>query len=314
MTARHPDPGGAPVSRRSALALLAAGAAGAAAPGVGRAGPTLIGRPIPATGEMLPAVGLGTWRTFDVGAAPAQRAPLREVLQQFVALGGRVVDTSPMYGAAEEVVGDLGASLGVLPALFLATKVWTRGREAGVAQMEQSLRRLRVERLGLMQVHNLLDWETHLGTLRDWKAAGRIRYVGVTHHTAGAHGDLERVMKATALDFVQLNYSLAERQAERRLLPLARDRGIAVLVNRPYAEGALFRRVGGRPLPPWAADLDCATWGQFFLKWILAHPAVTCVLPATSRPQHLADNMTAGTGRLPDPAMRERMAGHLQRL
>lgn len=291
-------------------------AAAAAAPGavIARAAPTMLMRRVPSDGEMLPAVGLGTWQTFDVSAGAAEREPLREVLRRFVALGGRVVDSSPMYGQAESVVGDLAAELGLHSSLFVATKVWTSGREAGVAQMERSLKRLRVARLDLMQVHNLVDWQTHLRTLRDWKAAGRVRYLGVTHYTASAYGDLERIVRSERLDFVQLNYSLLEREAEDRLLPLAADRGIAVLANRPYAEGALFRRVRGRPLPPWAAELDCTSWGQFFLKWILAHPAVTCVIPATSKPEHLTDNMGAGTGTLPDAATRTRMAAHLDAL
>jgi diketogulonate reductase-like aldo/keto reductase len=273
----------------------------------------MLQRPIPSTGETIPAVGLGTWRTFDVGGAPAERAPLEEVLQRFVALGGRVVDSSPMYGAAESVLGDLAAGLGVRDRLFLATKVWTSGREAGTAQMEQSLRRLRAGRLDLMQVHNLLDWRTHLPTLRAWKQSGRIRYLGVTHYTASAYDELERVLRSEPLDFVQVNYSLGEREAERRILPLARERGIAVLVNRPFSEGGLFRRVRGQALPAWAAEAGCTSWAQIFLKWILAHPAVTCVIPATSRPQHLADNMTAGTGTLPDAAMRDRMAALVAR-
>src|SRR5207302_2233529 len=263
--------------------------------------------PIPSSGERIPAVGVGTWRTFDVGASAAERAPLKEVLRQFVGLGGRVVDSSPMYGAAESVVGDLATDLAITDKLFLATKVWTRGRDAGVSQMEQSLRRLRTRRIDLMQIHNLLDWRTHLRTLRDWKEAGRIRYLGVTHYAASAYDELERVLRSEPLDFVQVNYSLGEREAEQRILPLARSRGVAVLVNRPFSEGDLFRRVRGRPLPSWAAEFDCASWAQFFLKWILAHPAITCVVPATSQPQHLVDNMKAGVGALPDPAIRERM-------
>jgi diketogulonate reductase-like aldo/keto reductase len=302
-----------PPSRRTLLGLLAAGAAVSGAAGA-PAAPVMLARRIPSDGAPLPAVGLGTWQTFDVGAAPAERAPLREVLRRFVALGGRVVDSSPMYGEAESVVGDLTAELGLHASLFVATKVWTHGRQAGVAQMERSAQRLRAGRLDLLQVHNLVDWQTHLRTLRDWKAAGRVRYIGVTHYTASAYGELERVMRTEPLDFVQLNYSLAEREAENRLLPLASERGIAVLVNRPYAEGALFRRVKGLPLPPWAAELDCQSWGQFFLKWILGHLAVTCVIPATSKPEHLADNMGAGTGALPDPAARARMAAHFAAL
>jgi len=288
-----------------ALRLLAVAAA-AAPVRAARAEP-LLARRIPSSGEMLPALGLGTWRTFDVGAGAAERAPLKEVLGAFVALGGRVVDSSPMYGAAESVVGDLASELGVAETLFLATKVWTSGREPGVTQMEQSFRRLRARRLDLMQIHNLLDWRTQLRTLRDWKAAGRLRYIGVTHYTAGAYDELERVLRAEPLDFVQVNYSIGEREAERRILPLARDRGVAVLVNRPFAEGGLFQRVRGQPLPPWAADLGAESWAQLFLKWILAHPAVTCAIPATSRREHLQDNMKAGTGALPDAATRERL-------
>lgn len=292
------------LSRRALLVLMAATAA--RPPGAGAA-PALLARPIPSTGETIPAIGLGTWRTFDVGATEAARELLREVLQRFVAQGGRVIDSSPMYGNAEVVVGDLSIDLGVRDSLFLATKVWTSGREAGMAQMEQSFRRLATSRLDLMQIHNLLDWRTHLRTLREWKQAGRLRYLGITHYTAGAYDELERVMRSEPLDFVQLNYSMGEREAERRVLPLARDRGLAVLANRPFQGGDLFRKVRGQSLPSWAADLDCESWAQFFLKWILAHPTVTCVIPATSRPEHLVDNMKAGQGRLPDAATRERM-------
>jgi len=270
--------------------------------------PSPLERPIPSSGEKIPAVGLGTWRTFDVGASATERAPLKDVLQRFAELGGRVVDSSPMYGAAESVVGDLATDLAITDKLFVATKVWTSGRDTGVAQMEQSLRRLRTQRLDLMQIHNLLDWRTHLRTLREWKAASRVRYVGVTHYTSNAYDELERVLRGEPLDFVQVNYSLGEREAERRILPLARDRGVAVLANRPFSEGNLFQRVRGQALPGWAAELDCESWAQFFLKWILAHSAVTCVIPATSRPEHLVDNMKAGTGNLPDAATRERMA------
>jgi diketogulonate reductase-like aldo/keto reductase len=264
-------------------------------------------RPLPGTGEMIPVIGLGTWRAFDVGSSPAEREPLREVLERFGALGGGVVDSSPMYGAAETVVGALAAELALLDRLFLATKVWTSGRDAGVAQMEQSLRRFRAGRIDLMQIHNLLDWRTHLRTLREWKDAGRIRYLGITHYSSSAYDELERVMRSEPLDVLQVNYSLGERDAERRLLPLARDRGIAVLVNRPFAAGGLFGRVRGRRLPAWAGEVDCASWAQVFLKWILAHPAVTCVIPATSRVQHLADNLEAGVGALPDASTRDRM-------
>jgi len=267
-------------------------------------------RTIPASGEAIPALGLGTWQAFDVAAA-AQRGPQRDVLRRFVELGGRVVDSSPMYGAAEAAVGDLAAELGVRDRLWIATKVWTTGRAEGVAQMERSRALLRGKRLDLLQIHNLVDWQTHLSTLRAWKEAGQIRYLGITHYSAAGHDALERVMRAEPLDFVQLNYSVAERDAERRLLPLARDRGIAVLVNRPLAQGGLLSRVRGRRLPPWAAELECASWSQLWLTWILAHPAVTCVIPATSRVAHLEDNMAAGAGRLPDAAMRDRIAALL---
>jgi len=287
-------------------------AAAAALPAGSGAASHMLRRPIPASGETIPVVGLGTWRVFDVGGSPSERGPLKDVLKSLVELGGRVVDSSPMYGAAESVVGDLASELAITDKLFLATKVWTSGRDAGVAQMEQSVKRLRAQRLDLIQIHNLLDWRTHLRTLREWKAAGRIRYLGVTHYTASAYDELERVLRAEALDFVQVNYSLGEREAERRILPLARDRGVAVLANRPFAEGDLFQRVRAVPVPPWAVEFDRDSWAQFFLKWILAHPAVTCAIPGTSRPQHLVDNLKAAVGKLPDAATRDRMAAHVR--
>jgi diketogulonate reductase-like aldo/keto reductase len=289
------------------LGLMAAAMAGGAQRPAGAAG-SMRQRTIPSSGETIPVIGLGTWRTFDVGTAAPERDPLRAVLQRFVELGGRVIDSSPMYGAAESVVGDLATDLGLSGRLFLATKVWTSGRQAGIAQMEQSELRLRSRRIDLMQIHNLLDWRTHLRTLREWKQAGRIRYLGVTHYTASAYDELERVLRAESVDFVQVNYSLGEREAERRILPLARERGIAVLVNRPFSEGGLFQRVRGRALPAEATALGCESWAQVFLRWILGHPAVTCVIPATSRVEHLIDNMKAGTGDPPDPADRARLA------
>jgi diketogulonate reductase-like aldo/keto reductase len=288
---------------------LAAGAVTASGPGrgVAKADEPLLTRPIPSSGEALPVVGLGTWQTFDIGDGEGERAPRREVLQILLEGGGTVIDSSPMYGRSEGVVGALLAELGARERAFLATKVWTRGRAAGIAQMEQSLRRFRSERLELMQVHNLVDWQVHLKTLRAWKAEGRIRYLGITHYTTGALDDLAAVIEREPIDFVQLAHSLAVRAAEDRLLPLAADRGVAVLVNRPYEKGALFRRVKGRALPPWAADFGAATWGQFFLKYILSQPAVTCVIPGTAKPKHMADNLGAGRGRLPDTRERERM-------
>jgi diketogulonate reductase-like aldo/keto reductase len=301
--------GGVPLTRRALLGLLVAAAGGRQIRAAAAA--SVLERRIPSSGEMIPALGIGTWRVFDVGSSAADRAPIKDVLRRFVELGGKVIDSSPMYGAAEAVVGDVGSELGILDRLFLATKVWTSGRQAGIAQMEQSFRRMRARRVDLMQIHNLLDWQTQLRTLRDWKAAGRIRYLGVTHYLSSAYDELERVLRGEPLDFVQINYSLGERESERRILPLARERGVAVIVNRPFAEGALFPRVRGKPLPPWAAEIDCESWAQLFLKWILAHPAVTCVIPGTGKPEHLLDNMKAGAGRLPDQAMRDRIAALL---
>jgi aryl-alcohol dehydrogenase-like predicted oxidoreductase len=268
-------------------------------------------RPIPRTGESLPVIGLGTWQTFDVGKTQSAREPLKAVLREFVSLQGKVIDSSPMYGNSESVVGDLAAELGVQKRLFLATKVWTSGRDAGIRQMEESFRRLRTQVMDLMQVHNLVDWQTHLATLRRWKEQGKVRYIGVTHYTASAYDQLARVLEVEELDFVQLNYSIAERDAERRLLPLAADKKIAVLVNRPFAAGSLFSRLRGKPLPSWAKEIDCASWAQFLLKFVISHPAVTCAIPATSKAQHLTDNMQAGLGTLPDARTRERMARYV---
>ena len=275
---------------------------------------SIIRRPIPRSGESLPVIGLGTWQTFDVGAGPPARAPLKEVLGEFARLGGSVIDSSPMYGSSESVAGDLAGELKLRKQLFIATKVWTSGREAGTRQMEESFRRLRAERMDLMQVHNLVDWRTHLATLRQWKEQGKVRYIGVTHYTASAYDDLARVLEKEEVDFVQLNYSVAERDAERRLLPLATDKRIAVLVNRPFAGGPLFRKVRGKPLPSWVKEFGCATWAQFFLKFVISHPAVTCAIPATSKVAHLTDNMSAGMGSLPDAGMRERMVKYVSAL
>lgn len=272
---------------------------------------SILKRTVPRTGEPLPAIGLGTWQTFDIAEDNSSREPLKEVLREFVRLGGSVIDSSPMYGHSESVVGALATELAIQKRLFLATKIWTRGRDAGIKQMEESLRRLRVARVDLMQVHNLVDWRTHLETLQRWKDQNKLRYIGVTHYTAGAYEELAGVLESQEVDFVQFNYSIAERDAERRLLPLALNRRIAVLVNRPFAQGALFRKVSGKSLPVWAKEIGCATWSQFFLKFIVSHPAVTCVIPATSKIEHLIDNMQAGVGPLPDTAMRERMARYV---
>jgi diketogulonate reductase-like aldo/keto reductase len=256
---------------------------------------------------LLPSVGLGTSRVFDVGESPQDREPLLEVLKLLTGHGGSVVDTSPMYGRAEKVVGDLANKNGLGEQIFLATKVWTRGREAGVDQMEESMRLLGTDTIDLMQIHNLVDWETHIGTLRAWKEEGRIRYLGITHYRVDAFPDLEAIMLREELDFVQLNYSILTPAAAERLLPVAADRGIAVLVNRPYENGAVFSKVRGMELPAWTQELEISSWGQFCLKWVLADPAVTCVIPGTSKPRHMLDNLGAGLGPLPDPAQRERM-------
>jgi aryl-alcohol dehydrogenase-like predicted oxidoreductase len=294
------------ISRRDLLRLGLGAGALAFTRGIAMAD-TIIQRPIPRTGESLPVIGLGTWQTFDVSTAESARAPLKAVLRDFVHLGGKVIDSSPMYGKSENVVGDLAAELGVQKQLFLATKVWTSGRDAGIRQMEESMRRLRTQVIDLMQVHNLVDWRTHLATLRRWKEQGKVRYIGVTHYTASAYDQLARVLETEDLDFVQLNYSIVERDAERRLLPLATNRRIAVLVNRPFAGGGLFSRLQAKPLPPWAKEIGSASWSQFLLKFVISHPAVTCAIPATSKVQHLTDNMQAGTGTMPDAGMRERM-------
>jgi diketogulonate reductase-like aldo/keto reductase len=261
--------------------------------------------------KALPKIGLGTWQTFDVGNDAAARASLREVLGL---LNGNVVDSSPMYGSSESVVGELVAELGIREQLFMATKVWTSGREAGIQQMATSFKRLRVQRMDLMQVHNLVDVAVHATTLQDMKAKGTVRYIGITHYTASAYAEVERAMKVAPWDFLQINYSLAERDSEQRLLPLARERGMRVLINRPFGAGLLFRRVRNKPLPPWAAELGVASWAQYFLKWIVSHPGVSCAIPGTSRPEHMKDNLAAARGPLADAATRKKMADHFDSL
>jgi diketogulonate reductase-like aldo/keto reductase len=269
---------------------------------------TILSRPIPSTGEELPVVGLGTWPVFDVGADEAARRPLREVLRRLFTAGARMVDSSPMYGRAEGVAGDLVAELGALSRAFLATKVWITGREAGLAQMQRSARLLRREVIDLMQIHNLVDWRTHLATLRQLKGEGRIRYIGITHYTDRALSELAHILETEPdINFVQCGYSLSARAAERQLLPVAAARGVAVIVNQPLGRGSLLRRVSGKPLPEWVTEFDCASWAQLLLKYVLAEPAVTCVIPATRNPEHMTDNLAAGFGRLPDAEQRRRI-------
>jgi len=303
------------VSRREALVWLGVGLAGLATTGLrfSRAAElntpsAMLTRPIPSSGESLPAIGLGTWQTFDVGAASSDRAPLEDVLNAFVELGGKLIDSSPMYGNSEDVVGEIAAKLGLRAKLFIATKVWITGKDTGIAQMQDSMRKLRAKPIDLMQVHNLVDVDTQLATLREWKRAGIVRYIGITHYTASGHDAVARVLAREKIDFVQINYSVGEREAEARLLPLARERGVAVIANRPFAGGDLFRRLRSRPLPSWAAEIDCESWAQILLKFIISHPAITAAIPGTANALHLRDNMRAGLGRLPDEKFRARIA------
>jgi diketogulonate reductase-like aldo/keto reductase len=268
----------------------------------------MLTRPIPSTGEAMPVIGLGTWRAFDVGAGEGTRQPLREVLRLLLDAGGRMIDSSQMYGRAEAATGDLLAELPWHPRPFLATKVWTTGRERGVQQMRRSGELLRSDVIDLMQIHNLMDWRTHLVTLRRMKDEGFIRYIGITHYTTGALPELARILcQELGIDFVQRGYSLATRAAETELLPVASAKGVAVIANQPLERGDMFRRMRGRPLPDWAAEFDCPSWAQLFLKYVLAEPAVTCVIPATGNPEHIKDNLAAGFGRLPDARQRQQI-------
>ena len=300
--------------RRRFLAALGAAVAGA---GYGDAlgqPRDPIRRPIPSTGELVPAIGLGTWITFDAGADPQRRASLQPVLQAFFDRGGTLIDSSPMYGSSEAVIGALLPRISPRPAPFAATKVWIVGRGAGARQMEISRGLWGVPRFDLLQIHNMVDWQAHLHTLKAWKAEGRVRYIGITTSHGRRHTDLERAMVTEPFDFVQFTYNFADRSVEQRLLPLAAERGIAVVINRPFDGGLLFNAVGTRPLPAWATEIGCANWAQFMLKWIVGHPAVTCAIPATSDPDHMRENMGAGVGVLPDAAMRRRMADTVERL
>ena len=269
--------------------------------------PAIIKKTIPSSGERLSVIGLGTSRTFDVDSDKAVTSPLMAVMQAFFDNHGQLIDSSPMYGSAEAVTGALLKRVENKQGIFTATKVWTDGKREGIEQMERSMQRLGVDQIDLMQIHNLRDWQTHIDTLVDWKAEGRIRYIGITTSHGRYHAELEEILQQIPLDFVQFSYNILNRTAEQRLLPIAREKGIATLINRPYQRGSLFRKVKGKSLPAWAAEFDCASWGQFFLKFIAAHPAVTCIIPATSKLKHMVDNMAAGYGRLPDEATRQRM-------
>ncbi|CAN5584182.1 aldo/keto reductase [soil metagenome] len=267
----------------------------------------LITRAIPSTGEVIPAIGMGTWQTFDAGNSTSKKENLQEVLRLFVEMGGKLIDSSPMYGSSEEVVGDLARNLNIHNSLFIATKVWTRGEENGKNQMRESMELLKADTIDLMQVHNLLDYQKHLKTIRNMKEQGKVRYIGITHYTTGSYPELIRVMKENPVDFVQFNFSLQTREAENSILPFARDNGVAVIINRPFEGGSLFSQVKGKDLPEWAKELDINSWGQFFLKYIISHPGVTCAIPATDKPKHLEDNMSACYGKLPDEGQRKKM-------
>ena len=299
------------ILRRS---LLIAGAAGAIAPSFGSAQPSVLTKPIPSTGEALPLIGLGTWITFNVGKDIEARDSCTEVLRAFFAAGGRLIDSSPMYGSSQEVVGYGLGKLGRPTSLFSADKVWISSGAAGPRQIETSRRNWGVAKFDLLQVHNLLSWEAHLKTLLDKKAAGEVRYVGITTSEGRRHADIERVMRQHPLDFVQVTYNVFDREVEARILPLARDRGIGVIANRPFQEGVLLKRLAKYPLPAWAGEIDCKNWAQFVLKFIVSHPAVSCAIPATTRVDHVQENMGAALGRLPDEAMRARMVAHVEGL
>lgn len=275
---------------------------------------TMLTRPIPRTGEPLPVIGFGTWQTFDIGQDRAELDQRQAVLAALFEAGGRVIDSSPMYGRAESVVGRLLTAMGAHDKAFVATKVWTSGEAAGVAQMNQSFQKLEAKTIDLMQVHNLVDWRTHLRTLRAWKEQKRLRYVGITHYTMPALDDLARIIRAEEIDFVQLGYSIGTREAETRLLPLAAERGVAVIINQPFDSGSLFSRARGKSLPGWASEINCTSWAQVFLKYILGNGAVTCAIPGTARPDHARDNIAAGFAPLPDEALRRRMAADWEKI
>ena len=303
------------LSRRKfmqALALIASAAGGL--PLAAFSSVPMLKKKIPSSGEKIPVIGMGSSRTFDVSDNQQARVNLTKVLQTFFDLGGTVIDTSPMYGSSEQVLGDLLVNVKNKQSLFMATKVWTQGREEGIAQMQQSMALLRRPVIDLIQIHNLLDWKVHWKTLKEWKQQGKVRYIGITTHRGYDHDQLAYVMENYPIDFIQFSYSIANRKAEQRILPLAAERGIATMINRPFQRGDLFRSVKGKELPAWAAEFDCNSWGQFFLKFVVSHPAVTCTIPATSKVHHMRDNMGAGLGRMPNPQQRQKMFDYFESL
>jgi diketogulonate reductase-like aldo/keto reductase len=268
-------------------------------------------RPIPRSDEPLPVVGIGTWQTFDISETRPELDRRKEVLSVLFEAGGRVIDSSPMYGRAEAVVGSLLSEMQAHDKAFLATKVWTHGKAEGIAQMEQSFKRLRTDRIDLMQIHNLVDWRTHMPTLKAWKAEGRIRLMGITHYTESMHGELEAVLRLGGFDFVQVNYALDDRGIERRLLRFCETSGVAMIINQPFGGGGLLRKLSGRKLPGWAGEIGCTSWAQILLKFVLAQPAVTCVIPGTGKPEHMRDNVQAGLGAYPDRKLLDRMSSEI---
>jgi len=312
-----------PISRRRAARLIGVAAVGAMAP-IGRSGVLAaeksaakrdkpesgqrITRAIPSTGEKLPVIGLGSALTFDVPSRSSQAQTIGEVISLFVKHGGKLIDTSPAYGHAESLIGELSYKAGLRSSLFFATKVWTRSPEQGATQIEQSLQRFRTQTIDLEQVHNLADADREMTLLRESKSKGKIRYTGLTHSERKGHGEMERLMWLQKPDFIQINYSLMDRAADQRILPLAHEMGMGVIINRPFGGGGIFQMISKKALPEWTMEFDCHSWAQFLLKWIVSHPAVTCAIPATNSPQHLQDNMGACFGRLPDTKMRARMA------
>jgi diketogulonate reductase-like aldo/keto reductase len=302
------------LTRRTVIGSLGSLSAAAAMPAFGQvpaAGGPILKKAIPKSGEQIPAIGLGTWITFNVGNDEKLRAARAQVMQTFFDRGGTLIDSSPMYGSSEAVIG-YGLARTKRPALFSAGKVWTLLKALGVNQMEASRKYWGIERFDLMQIHNLLDWSSHIQTLKEMKAQGRVRYIGITTSQGWRHGDLEQIMKTEPIDFVAFSYNVIDREVEERLLPIAADKGIAVIVNRPFQEGVLIDRMKNHPLPPWAGEIDCANWAQLLLKFIVSHPAVTCAIPATRRVDHMEENMGAMRGRMPDAKMRARMAKYAE--